>query len=82
MILEQLSGESFDAAINNPDDYLGVLSHSEAKARAAICTLVLEDIIGEDEEPGAFFNKNSKKNLRPRYKNMLRAEQRLKLGDE
>ena len=38
---------------------------------------VRERVVGEDEKPDSFSaNRNSKKNLRPMYKNQLRAEQR------
>ena len=41
---------------------------------------VRERVVGEDEKPSGFSaNKNSKKNLRPMYKNQLRAEQRIAL---
>ena len=41
---------------------------------------VRKRVVGENEKPdGLSANKNSKKNLRPMYKNQLRAEQRDKL---
>ena len=41
---------------------------------------VRERVVGEDEKPDSLSaNKNSKKNLRPMYKNQLRAEQRIAL---
>lgn len=41
-ILELLSAESFDAAINNPDDYMLVLNSSTEKAKQAILALINE----------------------------------------
>ena len=41
-VLSRLSSESFDAAFNNPDDYMVVLLRSEAKAKQAHTSLIKE----------------------------------------
>ena len=45
-VLSRLSSESFDAAFNNPDDYMVVLLRSEAKAKQAITSLIKELVAG------------------------------------
>lgn len=39
-ILDKLSGESFDAAINNPDDYMLVVNKAVAEAKTALTALI------------------------------------------
>lgn len=46
-VLSNLSGESFDAAINNPDDYIRVLQEAEQKALAAINRIRVQDRLKE-----------------------------------
>ena len=41
-VLSGLSGKSFDAAFNNPDDYMVVLLRSEADAKQALTSLIKE----------------------------------------
>ena len=48
-ILELLSAESFDAAINNPDDYMLVLNSSTEKAKQAILALINEARVDENK---------------------------------
>ena len=44
-VLSGLSGKSFDAAFNNPDDYMVVLLRSEADAKQAITSLIKELVV-------------------------------------
>ena len=41
-VLSGLSGKSFDAAFNNPDDYMVVLLRSGADAKQALTSLIKE----------------------------------------
>ena len=49
-IVADLSGESFDAAINNPNDYAQVIIDAEVKAKQAFTSLIKELVA--EAEPG------------------------------
>ena len=57
-IITNVSGKSFDAAINNPNDYAQVVIDAEAEAKQAITSLIKELVAeAKPKEMDSFYEK-------------------------